>query len=133
MTDHPNITLSSANHRALVRLRRIKQTPNRPPERLFHYGFVIEITGEPNDNGYCETIAYSISEAGLEYLRFWRRLSFDIRLNRFLAVAALLISLLALLLEFQDRGMLPAFPTPEAASKQSMPDQLAPQESAKPA
>lgn len=133
MSDHPNITLSYANYRALVRLSRIKQTPDRPPERLFYHGFVSEIAGEPNENGYCEIIAYSISEAGQEYLRFWRRLSFDIRLNRFLAVAALLISLLALLLEFQDRGILPPFPTSEAASTQSSPDQSVPKESAKPA
>ena len=133
MSDLPAITLSSANYRALVRLSRKKQTSKRPPDRLFQHGFVIELSGEPNENGYRETIAYCISESGMEYLRFWRRLSFDIRLNRFLAVAALLISLLALLLEFQDRGILPPFPTSEAVSEQSSPDQSVPKESAIPA
>lgn len=93
------VILSPANHRALVRLSRLKSTPDRPPERLFFYGFVDSCADSINDSGYPDSIVYSISDAGREYLLSYRRYRADILLNRFLAIAALIISLISLLLE----------------------------------
>ena len=64
--------------------------------------------------------AYGITTAGIEYLEHTRRIRSDNRWTRGLAIAAILISLAALALEFNSRGYLDWFKPGKTPSAQSL-------------
>lgn len=103
--DVHSVFLTRHERRTLNRLKRHKTIPNQDAESLRRLG-LCSGTIIPNDAGGVDHIEYAISPDGLRYLDYLCDQTRERRWTRSLAIAAIIISLFALVLELDDRGFL---------------------------
>lgn len=106
--DIASIVLTKSEEKFLRSLKSGKETVAVPPKRLISYGLVVPWSYEMERNRPVN-VRYAISDDGRAYLKHLRDKRSDHRWTRWIAILSLAISVLALLLEFQDRGYLPLF------------------------
>ena len=107
-TDLPSVVLTKEERRYLKQLKRKQKISDEAIRKICVFGFVEEVN-PVFQSGRMIQCDYVISDDGLRYLQHVKDVSADRRWTRCLSVAAILISLAALLLEFQSRGLFPFF------------------------
>lgn len=107
MPDESSLTLTASDRKLLRRLAKSLPVDRKSLSNLYSLGLAAEVyESAPNANGYPVFSHVTITDKGRRYLQRRKEQAFDRWWTRGLSIFAIIISILALILEFQGRGWL---------------------------